>query len=296
MNTNNIITNSDEGIYAVQPSVGEKITSLMTGNTYTLGSSIGEGGFGIVYSGYDAWGNDLAIKVLKPIGTYENVRKNAEDEFNKLLQLRHPNITFVHDAFEYRKTFYIVTERCHSPISKIFELDNFSGISWLMPMARQILQGLHYLHLNNYVHQDIHEGNIFTTFVRDEMIPNKDQVIQFKLGDLGVTKLINDVNVENTRAQWMLPPEVLKPLEFGPIDRRLDIYHFSLILLQFAYSKKLTFSVEEILDGKPREMALQLQTPFSFALEKGLRRHVDYRTADAMELWRDLNTPNDASN
>ncbi|MDD1622295.1 MAG: protein kinase family protein, partial [Methylococcaceae bacterium] len=164
--------------YFLQPSEGEAITSLLTGNTYTIGQRIGEGGFGIVYSCEDVWENTLAVKVLKPIGTYEKVKENAEGEFLRLMQLRHPCITFVYDAFEYRDTFYIITEKCHSPVSSIFDLENLTGMSWLMPMARQILQAIHYLHLNHYVHQDIHEGNVFATFIKDEMIPSKDQVIQ----------------------------------------------------------------------------------------------------------------------
>lgn len=275
----------------VQPSVGEVITSLNTRNTYTIGGAIGEGNFGIVYNCTDVWNNSLAVKVLKPIGTYEKVRASAEAEFLKLLQLRHPYVTFVYDAFEYRDTFYIVTEKCHGPISEIFDLEEFNGMLWLMPIAKHLLQAINYLHLNNYVHQDIHEGNVFAAFVRDEMVTTKDGVIQFKLGDLGVSKLISEIDLANTRAQWMLPPEVLDTGEFGPIDSRLDIYHVGLLFLQIAYSKRLHFTVEEILSGKPREMALQLETPYNFALEKTLRRHVEYRTASAMELWRDLNSP-----
>ncbi|MBU4467549.1 MAG: hypothetical protein KKC39_02230 [Candidatus Omnitrophica bacterium] len=84
---------------------------------------------------------------------------------------------------------------------------------------------------------------------------------------------------------------MLNPNEFGTIDRRIDIYHVGLLLLELAYSKELRFTPEEIINGKPREMAVQLQPPYNFALEKALRRHVSYRTADAMELWRDLHTP-----
>jgi len=43
--------------------------------------------------------------------------------------------------------------------------------------------------------------------------------------------------------------------------------------------------------GVPRSLALTMPSPFNFALEKALRRHVLYRTANAMELWRDLNGP-----
>lgn len=272
----------------IPPSPGETITSLSTGNTYTMGQQIGEGSFGIVYACSDVWKNKLAVKVLKPTDEYEKVKEKAEGEFFRLMQLRHPNITFVYDAFEYRDTFYIVTERCSAPISEIFDLPDLDGMNWFMPIARQLLQAVHYLHLNNYVHQDIHEGNVFLTFIEDEMTPRQDQAIQFKLGDLGVSKLIYDVDNTNTRAQWLLPPEVLNTREFGPTDARIDIYHLGLLFLQIAYSSRLQYTADEILSGKPREMALELPPPYDTALEKALRRHVDYRTASAMELWRDL--------
>jgi serine/threonine-protein kinase len=275
----------------VLPVLGEVITSLATGNSYTMGNMIGEGNYGVVYSCKDIWENDLAAKVLKPIGTYESVKTSAESELLKLLQLRNPYITYIFDAFEYKDTFYIITERCYCPTTDLFKLDKFDGLTWFLPIARCLLQAVHYLHVNNYAHQDIHPGNVFASIIKDEMLPDEKNAIQFKLGDLGVAKLLTQLDAQNTRAQWMLPPEVLNPTDYGPIDHRIDIYHLGLFLLQFAYSKELTFTREEILNGKPREMALALQEPYRFALEKSLRRRVTYRTATAMELWRDLHTP-----
>lgn len=279
-----------EARHFTQPVTGEVITSLSTGNTYTIGNKIGEGGFGIVYFCTDTWGNNLAVKVLKPIKTYEEIKASAENEFIRLVQLRNPYITFVYDAFEYRDTFYIITELCHSPITELFKLDGFNGQEWLMGIARGLLQAIHYLHINNYAHQDIHAGNVFVTFVKDELNPNNSQIIQFKLGDLGITKLLHEMDAKNTMAQWMLPPEILSE-EFGVIDHRLDIYHAGLLFLQLAYSMEMQFTEQEIIDGKPREMALKLPAPYNFALEKSLRRHVAYRTASAMEFWRDLHSP-----
>jgi serine/threonine-protein kinase len=145
------------------------------------------------------------------------------------------------------------------------------------------------LHINQFVHQDIHIGNIFAKFVKDEMTSTNPDVIQFKLGDLGVGKFINDISVDNVRAQWILPPEVMNPNEFGPIDHRIDLYHLGLVFLQLAKSTKLSFTQQDILDGKPRQMALDLPQPLRFAIEKTLRRHVMYRTGSVLELWRDLN-------
>ncbi len=180
------------------PSFGEVITSSSTHNTYTIGVKIGEGFFSVVFACSDVWNNELAVKVLKPKDTYEKIRENAEGEFRRLMALRHPNITFVYDAFEYQNTFYIVTERCAGTISEFINSPKYNGRLWLMPIARQLLQAVDYLHLNKYVHQDIHGGNIFSTFIKDEIIPDEVQALQFKLGDLGVSKLLYDVDFKNT--------------------------------------------------------------------------------------------------
>ena len=272
----------------VPPAPGEIITSFRTQNTYTIASSIGEGNFGMVYACTDTWNNDLAVKVLKPRGLpYDKIKAAAEAEFVKLVTLRHPSITYIYDAFEYRDTFYIVTERCLGPVSGLFSLPNFDGQQWIMPIARCLLQAVHFLHINGLVHQDIHLGNVFTTFIKDEM-PTNDKAIQFKLADMGVAKLFQEVDGQNTRNNLILPPEVLRPAEFGPMDYHIDIYHVGLLLLQLAYAKEIIFTEPEILAGKPREMAETLPSPLNFALGKALRRHVPARTSSAMELWRDL--------
>lgn len=272
----------------VPPELGEVITSLATNNSYVMGEQIGEGHFGVVFACTDGWGNDLAAKVLKPTGSYEKVQASAEAELRKLLALRHPHITYVFDAFEYQDTFYIITERCYCPLTQLFSLAPFDGAVWLLPVARCLLQAVQYLHINHYAHQDIHLGNVFAAFSRDEMRPTEPGAIQSKLADLGVSKVFTEIDVSNTLADWMRPPEALEPAEFGPMDQRIDIYHAGLLFLQLALSTQLQFSRDEILAGRPREMALALPAPLNFALEKALRRHVPFRTASAMELWRDL--------
>jgi serine/threonine protein kinase len=275
----------------VPPQPGEIITSELTRNTYTMGDQIGEGHFGLVFSCVDVWNNDLAAKVLKPSGTYEKVKASAVAELQKLAMLRHPHITYVFDAFEYRDTFYIITERCLCPLTDLFGPPDFNGLVWVRPIARCLLQAVHYIHINQYAHQDIHSGNVFAAFAKNEMDPRDPGAIQFKLGDLGVAKLFSEIDAANTRAEWMLPPEVLEPSEFGPLDHRIDIYHCGLLFLNLAHGREMRFTAEEIKAGKPREMAMELPPPFGFSLEKALRRHVPHRTAGAMELWRDLSSP-----
>jgi len=279
-----------EDKFAVPPTPGETIISNLTGSTYTIGDLIGEGSFGTVYGCVDDWNNLLAAKVLKPTKTYDQVKAAALAETFKLVELRHPQITHFYDAFEYRDTFYIITERCEFSVAQLLASDWFSGPVWTLAIARSLLQAVHFLHLNHYAHQDIHAANVFALFSRNELAPESPSAIQFRLGDLGVAKVFTEIRPENTRAKWMLPPEVLNPTEFGTPDPRVDIYHCGLLFLQLEHSKELRFTTEEILEGKPRQMALELRSPFNFALEKSLRRHVSKRTETARELWRDLNS------
>jgi serine/threonine protein kinase len=277
------------------PAVGEVIISEATNISYTMGDKIGEGHFGLVYSCVDDWNNTLAAKVMKPLGPPEKVRAATEAEIQKLRYLRHPHITYVYDAFEYRDTFYIITERCYCPLTKLLELENFDGRVWLRPIARCILQAVNYAHINQYAHQDIHLGNVFAAFAKNEMNADDPGAIQFKLGDLGVAKLFSEIDATNTRNLGMLPPEALEPAEFGPLDYRIDIYHCGLLFLHLLHGAELHFTADDIKSGKPKELALQLPAPFNFALEKALRRHAPYRTASAMELWRDLNSGEQAT-
>lgn len=148
------------------PTPGEAITSSGTGNTYTMGDPLGEGSFGVVFQCTDGWNNQLAAKVLKPYRTYEEVKAAAEGEVVKLFHLRHPFITYVHDFFEYRDTFYIITERCDQSLAQLLAEPWFTGPVWLMAFARCLLQAAHFIHTAGFAHQDIHIGNVFAAHVR----------------------------------------------------------------------------------------------------------------------------------
>jgi eukaryotic-like serine/threonine-protein kinase len=173
----------------------------------------------------------------------------------------------------------------------LININNYNGSSWFRPVARCLLQAIHFIHLNGLVHKDIHLGNAFTSFIRDEMTPAQPGTISFKLGDLGIANVVQNIRPGNTNlANWMLPPEYLAPDQFGPLDQRIDIYHCGLLLLNLWHGQDMRFTPEQVLEGVPRQLALALPAPLNFALEKALRRHVQHRTATALELWRDLNS------
>ena len=86
----------------------------------------------------------------------------------------------------------------------------------------------------------------------------------------------------------MLPPEYLRPAEFGGIGKQTDIYHAALLLLAVVKGEPPTFTNEQILQGVPQSTAANLPHPFGAALSKALRRHTTARTPTAFQFWQEL--------
>jgi serine/threonine protein kinase len=273
------------------PNLGELIE--FQGRIYKIGDSISKGHFGTVYECADEWGNSLIVKVLLPKDEeeYDRVRENWLHELGNLMRLRHPNVTFAHDAFEHQRGFYLVLERCEYSLDGLIAWPGLRGELWVLPIARCILQALHFLHRAGYVHKDLHAGNVFSSSIRSEMNPEAPGSTVFKIGDLGISRLAPEIDIFNTiLAQWMLPPEFLDPAEFGILGSQVDIYHAGLLFLSLLLGSPASFSKEEILQGKPRELAESLNSPYRFAIARALRRHVHWRTQTALEFWKELST------
>jgi serine/threonine protein kinase len=175
------------------PTPGEHV--VCDGRNYWLGQFIANGHFGAVFECTDDWSNPLVAKVLVPAGqAYDDVRAQWIRELDNLQSLRHPYVTFIHDAFEYRDTFYLIMERCHEQLSELISWPDLRPEVWLHPIAQCVLQALSYIHRMGYVHKDLHPGNVFVARNQGVMsTPNPATV--FKVGDLGISRLAPDIDV-----------------------------------------------------------------------------------------------------
>lgn len=267
------------------------ISPHQAGRKYTFGEQIGFGNFSFVFAGTDSWGDEVAIKAFRPQhGTFEQVGRMALDEALKMAFLRHPRITYIHDAFEFQNVFYVVAEMCGAPVSQLVNKTKYDGRVWVKPIARCLLNALAFIHDAGYVHQDIHIDNVFLSWAKCELLPDEPWHVSFKVGDLGLAKPVKQINPANTvLADWMYAPEYLDGQSFGPMDHRMDLYHASLTLLQVLTGHPLLLTRDDILNGVPRQMA-EVLGPFGQALSNGLRRHVADRPHTALQLWEHLET------
>ena len=270
----------------VPPRFGEMIEC--EGIKFFIGEEIDQGEFGKVFGCRDEWGNDLVAKVILPRNRpHEVVRREWLHELQTLQHLRHPQITFIYQAFEYQNTFYLIIEKCAYTLKAL--VPYIDGEGWLPYISRDILNGLHYIHDCGYVHKDLHAGNIFVSQQRVTMNSDEGLVWKFKIGDLGISRLEGDIRLFGTiLAQWMKPPEYLCPKKFGPIGKHVDIYHVGLLLLSLLLNQTPNFTDADIIAGRPRKMAERLPSKYAPAIERALRRHVHARTPSAIEMWRDI--------
>lgn len=270
------------------PIKGEVIT--WNGCNYYLGDQIGQGAFGAVYECTDDWDNLLVAKVLLPKDRpYEAVKADWMHELQVLSQLRHPNITFIYAAFEYRDTFYLIVERCAYTLKDLIGNPHPNPELWLPYVARDILHALEFIHGHGIVHKDLHPGNVLISQSQDRMVPQKPPVWSFKICDLGISRLEGDIRLFNTiLAPWMVPPEFLDPLQFGVLGRHVDIYHAGLLFLGLLTRRTPDFTHDQIVAGVPRQAAEAIKTPYGPVLAKALRRHVAQRTQSALQLWREI--------
>jgi len=267
------------------PLRGDMITNGSNG-TYFIGERIGAGSFGDVYECTDEWSNPLVVKVLKPAFSFEEMWRRWESEVENLIRMRHPNITYMHDAFVHEHVFYIVVEKCLYSLDRVLPRVEEN---WLPHIARDVLQGLAFIHRHGYVHKDVHPGNVFVSLTSDVISTEAGPFLSFKLGDLGVTRLESDIRTVGTIiAPWMRPPEAIDPQKYGTVGKPTDVYHTALLLLSVLHREVLPFSEAEILSGTPQRVADALPSVFSRALGNALHPQVLFRTQTPLEFWREI--------
>ena len=256
---------------------------------YQVGQAVGSGAYGTVYECTDEWGNLLVAKVLPPMQgeSFQQVQARWADEARKLMALRHPNITYIHDAFEFNGTFYLVIERCSYDLNRLIGSPQVDGAGWLPWIASQVLQGVDFIHRSGYVHKDLHPGNIFIAWQQDPLSPGQQSVFRAKIGDLGIARLAHEIRPNSIMAPWLLPPEHIDP-RFGPIGPGVDIYHSALCFLALVLGGPLTFTQPQVVAGMPRATALNLGAPLGPVLARALEPMVVGRTPTPLQFWREL--------
>lgn len=151
---------------------------------YRIRRQIGIGGYGAVYlaeSEKDA--GRVAIKVmLARVAVDEQARTKFSREIELLTGLRHDNIVAVYDSGSAGSAFYFVMEHC--PGGSVTDYMEANGgklaPAVALPIMRQALRGMAFVHRNGVVHRDMKPQNILLSGTPASPVA--------KIADLGLAK------------------------------------------------------------------------------------------------------------
>jgi serine/threonine protein kinase len=246
-----------------------------SGVRYVLGHQIAKGGFSTVYKARDEWGNSLAAKISNPgvsLGMWNN-------EVHNLLRLRHPNIIYMHTAFERNGRGHIILEHAGIGIGRVQVGAQNERQILLKLAAKCMLEALHFMHSKGYVHTDMNPGNGLLLLTPD------NKPVTVKICDLGLSCKASDLVRGRHTAKWNPPPENYDA-RFGDLSPAMDVYSTALVLMELLLGEELCrFTDEEICAGAPQRMALEMSDPLGVALASALNPKVSERVT-AIELWR----------
>ncbi len=253
--------------------------------TYAVQSVIGSGEFGAVYQCVGPFDQTYAVKMIRPANRpYADVHAEWMREMQRLLSLRHPNVVYIHDAFEQGNLFYLALERCDHALTVMLGAPMQEGL--VLELARQLLAAVQFLHDNDVVHDDLHPGNVLISHASDRPV--------VKISDFGISHELRGASAirPNVVHHAIMPPEILAT---GYTSKQSDVYQVGLLLYwmltgQPAIDVNLPYNdlVQQVSDGEPRRRAEALGTALGALIAKTLRRREAYRYSSAKEVWADL--------
>ncbi len=177
---------------------------------YKIIETIGDGTYGIVYKGINTKTNEyVAIKKMKKKYTDWDECLSLK-EVQALLTLKHSNIVTLNELIlqknELNMIFEFIGQNLFEYAKNMNEIPEYK----IRNISFQILQGLAYMHKNNFFHRDMKPENILIS---------GDQV---KLADFGLARDINSEPpfTDYVATRWYRSPEVIlnSKVYSSPID------------------------------------------------------------------------------
>ena len=269
----------------------------VVGQRYEIQDVLGEGGFAVVYSAYDARTKaKVAVKVLDPIMSRRNeFASRFMREVETVSRLRHHNSITIFDAGETDNgCLYLVMELLEGrPLDVILEEEGTLAPERVRKIALQILKSLQEAHSKGIIHRDLKPANVFVADLAGET----DYV---KVLDFGIAKSIDDSQDSSLTAtgQVMCSPHYVAPER---IKEHLtvpasDVYSLGVMMIELLEGKPpyeadspMMLAVKH-LSAEPVPMGPgTLGAPFASVVTRACAKPLDERYDTALEMIEDLN-------
>ncbi|XP_076913544.1 G-type lectin S-receptor-like serine/threonine-protein kinase At4g27290 [Bidens hawaiensis] len=202
-------------------------------NNWSSSNEIGEGGFGRVYKGQLARGEEVAVKRLAD-GSWQGIRE-FKNEVTLIAKLQHRNLVkllgYCIEGCERILVYEYLPN--HSLDQIIFDQVKRRLLMWdvRFKIIKGVSKGLLYLHDDSrlrIIHRDLKASNILL-----------DRDMNPKISDFGLARILASEKEEMTNrvigTHGYMPPEYIMN---GHFSRRSDVYSFGVLVLEIISGKK----------------------------------------------------------
>jgi serine/threonine-protein kinase len=254
---------------------------------YAVDREIARGGAAYVFSGRDAAGAPVAIKILRPELAVTVTADRFLREVEFLRQLEHPHVARVMDSGEAEFFLFYVMPMLEGPNLRQ-HLDHARRVSVddTRRIAGDLLDALGYFHERRIVHRDVKPDNIV---LRPEGPVLVDFGIAKAIADAGIDRLTRSGFTVGT-SHYMSPEQVQGELD---IDHRCDIYSMGCVLFECLTGRPPFWHQREDLvlrmqqeDPAPDVRERREDTPpaLAAAIARALEKDRERRWATAREM------------
>mmetsp|Transcript_31781 Transcript_31781/g.79862 ORF Transcript_31781/g.79862 Transcript_31781/m.79862 type:complete len:477 (-) Transcript_31781:202-1632(-) len=198
-------------------------------DVYDLKAVLGTGGYAVVWSAvHKATKKEYAVKVMKATTSAtpkddEVTVEEIRNEIEVMKKLEHPNVVYINEYFVQSGKFYIVMSwlKGGELLDALLDLGNYTEKD-AQVIARQLLDALAYMHLNNVTHRDLKLENL--------LLARPNDISSVVIADFGLARTaINARQVFSTQCGTpsYVAPEILLGKPYTPA---VDVWSLGVIL------------------------------------------------------------------
>lgn len=200
---------------------------------YEIERSVGRGGMGIVFKGFDAELNrPIAIKILSPhLSGHGTARQRFTREAKAAAAVVHDNVVPIYDIHADSRQPYLVMPYVNGlSLQEYVDEKGQLGSSNLLQVALQVASGLSAAHAQGLIHRDIKPANILL----------ENGLNRVQLTDFGLARAVDDAAMTHS-GMIAGTPHYMSPEQAKgeSLDHRSDLFSLGCVMYFMATGRTL---------------------------------------------------------